>query len=103
MTIKRSSLSLEYVKVAVVIKQAGAIIDPTALPVEMAFKEPQVEPVGGDWQTASWETAGSNYLARCLVGPGGTIALTDGTYIVWVKVTGSPEIPVRAVETLEIL
>jgi len=93
-----SALSLTYVRTAVRHRQAGLTVDPTGNTVQMAFPAVGVDPVSGDWKTASWETdttlTPDAYYARCLVGPGGTIALAAGTYGVWVKVTATPEIPV---------
>jgi hypothetical protein len=94
-----SSLSKEYVRVRVAAKNAGAVVNPTADVVEMAFTLADAEPTTPDWKTASWETDAATepdtYFARCLVGPGGTVTLADGTYQVWVRVTDSPEIPVK--------
>lgn len=94
-----SSLSKEYVRVRVFAKNAGAAVNPTADVVEMAFKSDGTEPSTPDWKTAAWETDATTdpdtYYARCLVGPGGTVTLTDGSYDVWVRVTDSPEIPVK--------
>jgi hypothetical protein len=69
--------------------------DLSALPVQMAFTPG--EPAGGDWKSATWTTLTNptRYLASCLVGPGGTVTLAEGTYQVWVKVTATPEIPVK--------
>ena len=36
----------------------------------------------------------NSYRATILVGPGGTVALSTGTYLMVAKVTDSPEIPV---------
>lgn len=98
-TLTISSLSKEYVRVRVTAREDGAVVNPTADTVEMAFTASEAEPSGGDWKTAEWETDANTepdtYYARCLVGPGGTVALTDGTYRVWVKITDSPEIPVK--------
>lgn len=97
MSISISALSLEYVRVPVYAKEAGATVDPTGLTVQMAFTT--TTPVTGDWKSASWETDATTdpdtYYARCLVGPAGTITLSAGTYLVWVKITSSPEIPVK--------
>jgi hypothetical protein len=86
--------SLQYVKVPVAATVSGVAHDPTADTVKMAFTDPFTDPVSGDWKTATWETFGTTYYAKCLVGPGGTIQLAAGTYKVWVKVTDSPEIPI---------
>ena len=42
------------------------------------------------------------YNARCLVGPGGTVTLGIGTYVAYLKVTDSPEVPFDIVGYLEI-
>lgn len=95
-----SAASTEYVKVAVFATKAGQVINPTSDTVQMAFTNapPQV----GDWKAASWETAAPSYLARCLVGPSGTITLAPGTYDVWVKVTDIPEVPVKNAGRLDV-
>lgn len=89
----KSALSLEYVRVRVKATEAGAPVNPTTDSVQMAFPVIEVDPVGGDWKTAAWETANGVYFARCLVGPGGTINLPVGIYDVWVKVLTNPEQP----------
>ncbi len=88
-----SALSKEYVKVQVSATESGAAIDPTPDVVAMAIVTGT--PVSGDFHTATWETAGTKYYARLLVGPGAALTLTPGTYGVWVKVTDSPEVPVK--------
>jgi hypothetical protein len=65
-------------------------------------------PASGDLKTASWETDTTTepdtYYARCLVGPGGAVTLTAGvTYMVWVKVTDSPEVVLRRVGRLRVI
>ena len=85
-------------------KQSGAAVNPTADTVTMAFTAAGVDPVPGDYKTSTWETDAtttpSTYYARCLVGPAGTVALAAGTYEVWVKITDSPEVPVKRSGTL---
>ena len=94
-----SSLSLEHVLARVSARKNGAVVNPTTDTVQMAFTTAEAEPVGGDWKAATWETDSATepdtYYAVCLVGPGGTVTLADGTYRMWVKVTDSPEIPVK--------
>jgi hypothetical protein len=55
-------------------------------------------PQTADWVSGSWETVSTNvlypYNARCLVGPSGTISLNTGTYVIYMKITDNPEIPV---------
>lgn len=75
--------------------------NPTSDSVVFAFTAPGTKPTGSTtWYAGSWEIANGNYLARCLVGPTGTVTLAAGTYSVWVKITDSPEIPVLEVDTL---
>jgi len=96
--------TLEYVRFPVRATVNGAAYNPTADAVQLAFLTSEAaQPVGGDYKAGSWETgANSTYLARCLVGPAGTVTLTAGLYYVWIKITDSPEVPVMLAGTLEI-
>lgn len=100
-----ASSSVEYVRVPVSASAAGVAVDPTADTVQMAFLATASAPVSGDWKTASWETDASTnpdtYYARCLVGS--AVTLTAGTYTVWVKVTDSPETPVKRAGLLRVI
>lgn len=99
-SISISHLSLQYVGVPVkATALTGLPINPTSDPVAMAFMPQATQvPQLADWQTAIWATRSNNilepYAAACLVGPGGTIQLAIGTYIIYVKITDNPEIPV---------
>lgn len=97
--------SLDYVRAAVVLDRDGAAIDPTspALAVEMAF--PYAGQPAQTWLEAGWESDGrGGWRARCLVGTGGTAELSAGRYDVWVRVTSSPEVPIRqSADTLRIV
>jgi hypothetical protein len=100
-----SALSLEYVRARVVAKEGSTEVDPTSYTVKMAFTT--TTPVTNDWKTATWETDADPepdvYYARCLVGPAGTVTLTAGTYLVWVKITNAtPEVPVKFAGTLNV-
>lgn len=100
-----SASSIEYVRVPVSATASGSAVDPTADTVQMAFLATSAAPVSGDWKTASWETDATTtpdtYYARCLVGS--AITLTAGTYTVWVKVTDSPETPVKRAGLLRVI
>lgn len=102
-----STASLEYVRVPVGAVTAGAPVNPTGDTVAMAFLAGVGPPAGGDWKTASWDTDASTYPptyhAQCLVGPAGTVTLTAGVYSVWVKVTDSPESPVKRAGQIKIV
>jgi hypothetical protein len=97
-----SRLSTEYVLVQVSFTVSGAAVSPTGDTVQMAFTHGGALPASGDWHSASWETAGTQYYARCLVGPASGVILAPGTYAVWVKITDSPEVPVRSPAQLAI-
>jgi hypothetical protein len=94
-----STASLEYVLIPVAARASGASVDPTGDTVQMAILSTEDAPVSGDFKTASWETDATTtpdtYYARCLVGTGGAIVLAAGLYQVWVKITDSPEAPVK--------
>lgn len=100
MSVTISSLSTEYLRVPVRLVEAGVVQDPTALVVEFAFEEGDAEPT--TWVAGSWETAGDTYYGRVLVGPTGTINPGDGTWWLWIRVTDSPEKPVRRVGRIRI-
>ena len=93
MTIRRPVLSTEYVRVPIAARENGVEVNPTSDAVYLALTTGD-EPASGDWHVGSWETDDSTYYARLLVGPS-SLALAAGVWIVWVKVTDSPEIPVR--------
>lgn len=94
MSVSISDLSTVFIKSRIVATKNGAAYNPTGDVVEVAFKLPGVDPAGPDWHAASWETAGTAYYARLLVGPVGGLVLAVGTYIMWIRITDSPEVPV---------
>jgi hypothetical protein len=103
-----SSTSTEYVRVPVASERSGAAYDPTGDTVQLAFLAGAGAPQSGDWKAASWDTDATTYPAtyhaQCLIGPaGGTVTLTAGIWTVWVKVTDSPETPVRRAGQIKIV
>lgn len=92
---EQSAASLEYIRVAVSASEAGVAVNPTADAVQMAFVAVDTVPISGDYVAATWEVDNGTYYARCLVGPGGTIALAADHWDVWVEITDTPEIPAR--------
>ena len=106
-SIGMSHLSLKYYIVPVAATKAGVPYNPTGDTVQFAFM-PQATQVPGnsDWVSGSWDTVSGSvlypYNAKCLVGPGGTITLGIGTYVVYQKTTDSPEIPYDIVGYLQI-
>lgn len=103
-----SVLTTEYIRVRVEAEDSGVPVDPTSNPPEFALLDfdTDPDPVGGDWSNGTWETVVSGsetqYYARIIVGTGG-IVLVVGKYNVWLKVTHSPEIPVRKVGALDVM
>ena len=94
-----SQLATEYVLIPVSATKAGVSYNPTSDTVQFAFMPtPTQVPQSADWQTGAWDTDTTNvlypYSAKCLVGPSGTITLGIGTYVIYVKITDNPEIPV---------
>jgi hypothetical protein len=102
-----STASLEYVRVPVASERSGASYNPTSDVVQMAFLTSAGPPVSGDWKTASWDTDATTYpptyYAQCLVGPAGTVTLAAGVWSVWVKVTDSPETPVKRAGQIKVV
>ena len=121
--------STQRIRIMVRALTAGAPVDPTAGAVHFAFTAGAAPgtttgtaPTGAVygqsvygqasygtattvWVPGTWETLTGpprQYSARVLVGPGQTADLDRGFWIVWVRVTDSPESPVRAVSTLTI-
>jgi hypothetical protein len=90
-----SSLSTEYVLIPVqfIDPVTGGQIDPTGDVIVMAFTQGSVDPVGGDWVSATWRSGGPPYIAQTLVGPAGKV-LAKGGWKVWAKITSNPELPV---------
>ncbi len=102
-----SSLATQYYLVPVSATKLGASYNPTGDTVQFAFL-PQVTQVPGssDWVSGAWETDTASllypYTAKCLVGPAGTVTLTTGLYVAWLKITDSPEIHILIAGYLEI-
>lgn len=89
-----SALSTDYIHTKVSAQSQGEAVDPTGDEVFVAFMPQGEDPSDADWNDASWESVGANYWAKCLVGPAGGVVLEKGSYIMWVKVVDSPEVPV---------
>jgi len=94
--VKRSVLSLEYVKVDVF-----SDVDPTGDAVKLALAAPgEIDAPtfhDGEWSPGqTWTSRDEPVEARCLFGPdGGAAELEPGVlYDVMVKVTDNPEVPV---------
>lgn len=106
-TIEQSHLSLEYVFVPVSASSAGTSYNPTADAVAFAFMPTATQiPVNSDWVSGSWTSVPTNvlypYSVKCLVGPGGSTAPGIGLYVMYVRITDSPEVPVDIAGYLQI-
>jgi len=78
--------------------------NPTSDTVQFAFT-PSSAVAPSTWYSGSWETdtigGTTAYIAKVLVGPSGTfVPAANTSYVVWIKVTDSPEIPVLQPGTL---
>lgn len=84
-------------------RSPDAAVDPTTLPIKVAFMAPATQPpedtTDSLWKTAQWE---SQTTGRILIGPGTAAALTAGTYVVWLTVTGGVETPKRPVGRIRV-
>lgn len=87
-----SSQSREYVVVPVDTVSGGQELDTAVATVEFSFTK-SGEPA--TWHAGDWQQVSQNVFARILVGTGGTVALADGDYTVWLKVTQTPEVVVK--------
>lgn len=92
--------SCNYVQVPVTNTEG---INPTGDVVQFAFLGPYgnvgqaisaVPTSSTVYYTGAWQSVSSPYVAEILVGPGGTVQLGTGSYLVVIKITDSPEIPV---------
>ncbi len=90
-----SSLSTQYVRVPVT-----ASSDPTHDVVSWAIVPPATEPTS--FVTGDWQTIGSTFYARVLVGPGTSLVLSKGFYEMYVKIADTPETPVLRAGVLEV-
>ncbi len=91
---------------------AGVLEDPTASTVEIGFSAGrETEPT--TWNAATWATSEkirlsvggtiveTPYKASILVGTGAT-ALAADLHAMWVRVTDSPEVPIRFAGFIEV-
>ena len=103
LTLSQLATSTEYIQLQVVTTQLnGTAYNPTSDPVYIAFvpvtsPPSSPDPTSGEWNTAAWVTDTSgNYWAGILVGPlNGEVNLAVGSYLVVLKVTDSPAVPVK--------
>lgn len=104
MALSMSVLSTQYVIVPVSLISTSGPLDPTPDTVQFAFIALGTDPQPADWVTGSWAGALNGwYWAQCLVGPAsGGKSLAIGSYVIWYKITDSPEVPVATAGILTI-
>lgn len=99
----QSALAKRYIQLQVTKYTPTGLGDPSASPVAMAFLPTGEDPVSGDWKTGSWvQTPVGDWLAQCLVGPGGAVTLSPGIYYLWIQITDPSELVIAAVGQLEV-
>lgn len=106
-TLTQSALSTEYVQTLVQVTSAFAY-DPSRDLIAWAFTNagafPAQFPGDGDWTPGSWDVwPGPLYWAQVLVGPlNGGVVLSTGSWQAWLRITDSPDVPVRQPFVLQI-
>lgn len=99
------SLSVEYIRIPVRWEVPGTgAVNPTGFPVSVAFR---TSGAAVTWLPAVWDGIGEYaglpwYMVRVLVGVDAS-NLNPGTYEVLVRVTATPQIPVRAAGPIKVL
>jgi len=102
-TITLAATSTEYIPANISANTGGMSFNPTSYTVQFAFIAGSTQPQSGDWHTGSWSSSNAPYIAEILVGPAnGGLVLAAGSYVIWVKVISSPQVPVFPVGTLVI-
>lgn len=98
MSARIPSISVEFARVRITANVALG-----AQAVALAFMPSRTtEPESGDWVSAVWlGESGTTRDAGVLVGPG-ALALAEGTWQIWFRVTDTPEAPARHAGTLTI-
>lgn len=97
-----STLSTEYLLLPLKATHNGAAYDPTGDTVQAAVVATGIAVANGDFVTASWEP--NTTSVRVLVGPGTTIGtLAPGFYDAYSRITDSPEVPVLAHGTFQVI
>lgn len=91
------AVSIEYLHVPVT---ASVLLDAQTVELTVLTGAPDETT---SWIAATWTgDAATTRTARLLIGPGTQVPLATGTWQVWVRVTDTPEVPVRSAGTLKI-
>jgi hypothetical protein len=94
-----SHLSTQYYLLPVNATRSGTAYNPSGDAVAFAFMPtPTQVPGSGDWVPGSWDANPSSilypYNAKVLIGTPASVTLGIGRYVVYVRITDSPQIPV---------
>lgn len=93
-----SRLTIEHLR-AVVTADRDLTVDP----VHFALVATDRDPEDTDWTPGEWEPvplATGEWVARVLTGPGTALSPGDGAWALWIRITDSPERPVRCLATI---
>ncbi len=90
----------EYIKVPLT-EWAPSILNPTTLPVELAVITGSGEPLEADWVTAAWVTESSVVKAQALWSDLVAVPVARTSYVAWMRVTATPELPVLHCGTIQ--
>ena len=98
----------EYVKTLVSAYEDGQPVDPIAESATTSFafvptSAGSTPPDSGAWHVGGFEKSGERFFARILVGTGGGVVLGADEYVVWCRITNSPEQPTRPVGILPVV
>jgi hypothetical protein len=105
-----SSASRQYIIITLEGRDDNGVLDPTSLPVAMAFLPQDIAPgvntvwYPGTWTTVTQPNLNPIYEAKVLIGPGvDAIPLSLGSWDVWVRIIHPVESPVVRADTILIV
>lgn len=85
--------SSQYLAADITNQIGGTGLVPTLYEVDFAFISGPTQPQTSDWHQASWASPNAPYVGQILIGPNG-LALSQGTYRIWIRVVALPQEPV---------
>lgn len=88
---------------------ASGTINPTSGTVQMAFltSPPPTQPALSAYVSGTWQGAVSPYVALCLISGtaslgGGVATLSAGLWYAWIRLSDTPEFPVKYAGILQV-
>lgn len=103
------ALSSQFILYPIEGKDENGVLDPTGFPVEFAFLvQDATLALDTIWYTGSWTTEVQDFLpniyrAQIKIGPNGAVALTAGSWDVYIRITAITEVPIEKVDTILIV